>query len=94
MKSSKSVFIALAFVLGIGGALASKAAQRVTPLSASWYVFNGNPSQISDPSKYSLSPTDPDCTTGSDRCAVLAQPSTSNPNQPNLATITQEEFKN
>jgi len=94
MKTSKSVIIALAFVLGIGGAFASKAAAS-KQAAEQWYVFTGtDQAQISDPSQYTLSPSDPNCTTGTERCAVLALPSATNPNQPDLAHITQEERKN
>ena len=93
MKNSKSVFIALAFVLGIGGAFASKA-QPAKPFAAQWYLFNGTASQINDPSKYTLTPSDPGCAGSSDRCAVQAQPSATNPNQPDLAHVTQIELEN
>jgi hypothetical protein len=88
MKSSKSVFIALAFVLGIGGAFATKPAHAAKPFAAQWYLFNGTQAQINDPSKYSLTPSDPGCHDDGDRCAVLAQPSATNPNQPDLTQVT------
>lgn len=93
MKNSKSVFIALAFILGIGGAFASKAHQPAKPFTASWYQFNGSPTQTNDPSKYSLIPADPGCAGTGDRCAVLAQPSATNPNQPDLAHVTRIELE-
>jgi hypothetical protein len=93
MKNSKSAFIALAFVLGIGGAFASKVAQA-KPTGEQWYVFKGDQSQIDDLTKYDPSPTDPGCTTGTVRCAVLALPNPTNANQPDLAHISQEERKN
>ncbi|WP_183567722.1 hypothetical protein [Mucilaginibacter sp. SP1R1] len=95
MKNSRSIFIALAFVLGIGGALAGKAAQAAPKPAAVWWNYNGDqtPAQLSDPSKYSFSASDPGCPGLTDRCAVQASRSTGNPNQPNLSTITQEEFQ-
>ncbi|MDN3548914.1 DUF6520 family protein [Mucilaginibacter aquaedulcis] len=94
MKTSKSAFIALAFVLGIGGAFATKPAHAAKPFAAQWYLFTGTPSQINDPSQYTLTPADPGCIGSADRCAVEALPSATNPNQPDLAHVSKIEQEN
>jgi hypothetical protein len=93
MKTIKGSMIALAFVLGIGGAFATNAPKMNKPANV-WWSFTGTQDQINDPSKYTYSSTDPGCSGTTDRCAVEAPRSTSNPNQPNLALIAQEELKN
>ena len=95
MKKSKSLILGLAVVLGVAGAFTTKAAR---PLHGNgtgvWWSFNGTQGQISDPSKYSFSPTEPGCSGAVNRCAVLANRSSGNPAQPDLSTITQEDLKN
>jgi hypothetical protein len=94
MNQSKSFIFGLALVLGVAGGFTTKASKPASKLDPVYWNFNGTQAQISDPSKYSYSADDPNCAGGSDRCAVLANRSSSNPNQPNLATITVEELHN
>ncbi|SEN04842.1 hypothetical protein SAMN05192574_102293 [Mucilaginibacter gossypiicola] len=96
MKSSRVLFFALALVLGMGNTLVSKAAKPVkSSFAAVWWDYNGTqtPAQLNDPANYSFSSTEPVCSAGSSRCAIEADRSTGNPNQPNLATIVLEKVK-
>jgi hypothetical protein len=96
MKNTQAAFIALAFVLGIGGAFATSAPKAAKLPAPVYWTYSGDqsPAQLNDPAKYTFSPSDPGCTTGSERCAVKANRSSANPAQPDLSTITQEELHN
>jgi hypothetical protein len=94
MNKSKSFIFGLALVLGVAGGFTTKASKVSRKFAPVYWNFNGTPDQTSDPSKYSYSASDPGCNGAGNLCAVQANRSTSNPNQPNLATITAEEYHN
>lgn len=94
MNNSKSFIFGLALMLGAAGAFTTQASKSASRLDPVYWNFNGTQDQINDPSQYSYSADDPGCAGGTDRCAIKANRSTSNPNQPNLSTISVEELHN
>lgn len=95
MKKAKAFVFGLAIVLGVAGAFNNSVARTSAKKFAgvNW-SFNGTQSQINDPSKYTFSSTPPACSGAVNRCGIVANRSTTNPNQPDLNTITQESLKN
>lgn len=88
--------LALSVVAFAGSPKTENKAAAETKLQADpqWFHFVGNaasPSDLNNPSKYMPSDA-PECEsqTLQYRCDILAEPSTSNVNQPNLSTITAE----
>lgn len=72
----------------------ANAAETKLQADPQWFHFVGNaasPSDLNNPAKYMPSDA-PECEsqTLQYRCDILAEPSTSNVNQPNLSTITAE----
>jgi len=90
--------LGMALIAGLGGALATNAAQPVKSAKPAnvWWTYSGNqtPAQLTDPSKYTFSAVDPNCGTSGARCAISAPRSTTNVNQPNLSAIAAEELHN
>ncbi|QEC74673.1 DUF6520 family protein [Mucilaginibacter ginsenosidivorax] len=98
MKSIKGSMIALAFVLGIGGAFATNAhhaAHKPAKTTDVWWQFNGTQAQISDGTKYTQVAGEPaGCSGSNNRCAILAPANPLHTNQPDLSAIDQEDLKN
>jgi hypothetical protein len=94
MKNSKSFIFGLALVLGVAGGFTTKASKPVRKTDPVFWTFSGTPLQVNDPSKYSYSADDPGCNGSGALCAIQANRSTSNPNQPNLATASGQEYHN
>jgi hypothetical protein len=94
MKTIQGSMIALAFVLGIGGAFATKAHQPAAKTTDVWWQFNGTQAQINDGTKYTQVASEPACSGSTKRCAILAEPNPLHTNQPDLSAITQEDLKN
>lgn len=94
MNKSKSFIFGLALVLGVAGGFTTKASKHLRRTDPVYWNFNGTPAQVSDPSKYSYSQDDPGCAGQGDLCAIQANRSSSNPNQPNLSTASGQEYHN
>jgi hypothetical protein len=96
MKTIKAGMIALAFVLGIGGAFATNAhhtAHKTTKHANVWWQFNGTQAQINDGTKYTQVPAEPGCAGGTKRCAIEAPADPLHSSQPDLLNISQEDLK-
>jgi hypothetical protein len=97
MKTIQRSFIAMALVLGIGGAFASNAHQAHRPASKNvdlLWRFDGTQAQINDATKYTQVTEDPGCSGSTKRCSIQAPENPLHANQPDLSAISQEEFKN
>lgn len=98
MKTIKGSMIALAFVLGIGGAFATNtyhSAHRPVAKNADvFWRFDGTQAQINDATKYTQVPEEPGCSGSTKRCAILAPANPLHSNQPDLSAISQEDLKN
>jgi uncharacterized protein YfaQ (DUF2300 family) len=94
MKTIKGSMIALAFVLGIGGAFATKAHQPAAKATNVWWQFNGTQAQIGDGTKYTQVASEPACSGSVKRCAIEAPADPLHTNQPDLSAISQEDLKN
>jgi len=98
MKTIKGSMIALAFVLGIGGAFATSAHHAAHKPAAKttdvWWQFNGTQAQIGDATKYTEVANEPGCSGSTKRCAILAPVNPLHTTQPDLSAISQEDLKN
>lgn len=98
MKSIKATLLAMAFVVGIGGAFATNAhhathkpAAKTDPV---WWQFTGTQAQINDGTKYTQVANEPGCSGSTKRCAIEAPVDPLHTTQPDLSAISQEDLKN
>lgn len=91
MKYSSHVFTGLLAIMG--SALISpitnpiKNDDRTVP---NWFRFHGG--DQNDPNNFSSTVSVPDCTGGSNLCAILAEPNPQEPASPLMETITERAF--
>lgn len=91
----KLFFGMLVAVVATGGSLMSYASNLVNhskgKADATWFRYHGV--DPTDPANYTATTEVPEgCGTGSNLCAILAEPSATNSNRPNL--LTQSDFAN
>lgn len=91
----KLIFGMLVAVTAAGGSIATYASTLVKgqgKLEAQWFRYHGG--DINDPSNYTATTSLPqECDGGQVRCAILAEPNPSNPNNPVPGTPQDVAFK-
>ncbi|HWV72494.1 MAG TPA: hypothetical protein VN040_12290 [Pseudosphingobacterium sp.] len=96
-----SLITAFTLFVGVGIAFAFNTKEKAKVETRSemvWFTYNNEASDVNEPSNYTLHSEDPEnspgCAGAGRLCAIQAERDASNPDQPNLATQTNPQFKN